>query len=130
MITPAETDLLVSLGRLANLHAALKSLLPRISSLHPARICRAVATAILSSHLPQFQKRILEVESQILMEDSIVVGAYIIVPLAGVIRCFDEWTRKIKWYCAIVCFVLPEDARPSFDIDSEALSGACNGATF
>jgi len=128
LITPAETDLLVSIGRLAKLHAALKSHLPRISSFHPSRICRSVSTAILTSHLPQFQNRILEVEAQILTEDPSIVGAYNIVPLASVIRCFDEWTRKIEWYWATACFILPEDASPSSDHDSQALSGACNGA--
>lgn len=58
-------------------------------------------------------------------QDASIVGAYNIVPLAGVVAEFDEWTRRMEWYWDMACFMLPkESAARSESRDS----GACTGA--
>lgn len=52
----------------------------------------------------------LDVESRILRNDASAVGAYNIVPLAGVVGEFDEWTRLMEWLWSLVSFVMPPDS--------------------
>ncbi|KAL1638200.1 hypothetical protein SLS56_000008 [Neofusicoccum ribis] len=125
LLSPPEAELLSNVARLAQLHRAIRSHAQTVSSSHPSTICRAVATAIISSHLAKFQQKILDVEARILKQDASIVGAYNIVPLAGVVAEFDEWTRRMEWYWEMACFMLPkESASKSKSKDS----GACTGA--
>ncbi|GME21970.1 Spc97/Spc98 family protein [Neofusicoccum parvum] len=125
LLSPPEAELLSNVARLAQLHRAIRSHAQTVSSSHPSTICRAVATAITSSHLAKFQQKILDVEARILKQDASIVGAYNIVPLAGVVAEFDEWTRRMEWYWEMACFMLPkESASKSKSKDS----GACTGA--
>ncbi|KAF9638563.1 Spc97/Spc98 [Lasiodiplodia theobromae] len=119
LLSPPEAELLSSVARLSQLHRELRNHAQTIASSHPSTVCRAVATAITSSHLAKFQQKILDVEARILKQDASIVGAYNIVPLAGVVAEFDEWTRRMEWYWDMACFMLPKE-------DGDA--GACTGA--
>lgn len=110
LLSPPEAELLSSIGRLSRLHRLTRETASRISSSHPSTICRALATAITSSHLARFQQKVLDVESRILRNDASAVGAYNIVPLAGVVGEFDEWTRLMEWLWSLVSFVMPPDS--------------------
>lgn len=110
LLSPPEAELLSSIGRLSRLHRLTRETASRISSSHPSTICRALATAITSSHLARFQQKVLDVESRILRKDASAVGAYNIVPLAGVVGEFDEWTRLMEWLWSLVSFVMPPDS--------------------
>ena len=108
LISPPEKSLLVSIARLSRLHARLRNHSSIISSSHPSVICRAVSTAIISEHLGGFQKKVLEVEKAILVEDSGYVGGYGIVPLSTIVGEFAPWTRRLEWLWEIVAFIQPE----------------------
>ncbi|KAL3478594.1 gamma-tubulin complex component protein [Aspergillus californicus] len=107
LLSPPEKALLSSLARLSRLHAELRALTAQICSSHSSVICRAVSTAIRSHHLGAFQKKILEVEKAILVEDSGYVGGYGIVPLATVVGEFSPWTRRLEWLWEIGRFIQP-----------------------
>ncbi|KAL4909317.1 hypothetical protein BDW74DRAFT_80115 [Aspergillus multicolor] len=107
LLSPPEKALLASLARLSRLHARLRAHTTLICSSHPSVICRAVSTAIRSHHLGAFQKKILEVEKAILVEDSGYVGGYGIVPLATVVGEFAPWTRRLEWLWEIMRFIQP-----------------------
>ncbi|KAL4753292.1 hypothetical protein BDW72DRAFT_36971 [Aspergillus terricola var. indicus] len=107
LLSPPEKALLASLARLSRLHARLQAHTALICSSHTSVICRAVSTAIRSHHLGAFQKKILEVEKAILVEDSGYVGGYGIVPLATVVGEFAPWTRRLEWLWGVVRFILP-----------------------
>ncbi|KAL4925456.1 putative gamma-tubulin complex component GCP4 [Aspergillus undulatus] len=107
LLSPPEKALLASLARLSRLHAGLRTHTALICSSHPSVICRAVSTAIRSHHLGAFQKKILEVEKAILVEDSGYVGGYGIVPLATVVGEFTPWTRRLEWLWEIGRFIQP-----------------------
>lgn len=125
LLSPPEAELLSSVARLAQLHRAIRAHAQNVASSHPSTICRAVATAIVSSHLAKFQQKILDVEARILKQDSSIVGAYNIVPLAGVVAEFDEWTRRMEWYWDMACFMLPRESAK--DANGKA-PDACTGA--
>lgn len=126
LTTPAERALLSSVGHLAFLHRAMRTQLPNIAATHSSTICRAVASSVLSSHLSQFQQLILDVEQQILSNDPSCVGAYNIVPLAGVVKRFNVWTRKLEWYWDLTNLML---TNPSSKPESKIAPTPCNGAT-
>ncbi|OCL14628.1 hypothetical protein AOQ84DRAFT_18691 [Glonium stellatum] len=107
LLSPPEAELLSSIGRLSQLHRLTREAASRISSSHQSTICRAVGTAITSSHLARFQQKVLDVESRILKKDASTVGAYNIVPLSGVVGEFDEWTRLMEWLWGLVSFIMP-----------------------
>ncbi|RDW78652.1 putative gamma-tubulin complex component GCP4 [Aspergillus mulundensis] len=107
LLSPPEKALLASLARLSRLHARLRAHTALICSSHPSVICRAVSTAIRSHHLGAFQKKILDVEKAILVEDSGYVGGYGIVPLATVVGEFAPWTRRLEWLWGVVRFIQP-----------------------
>lgn len=107
LLSPPEAELLKSVAHLAELHRATRKHASRIASSHESTICRAVATAIVSTHLARFQQKILEVEDRILKQDASIVGAYNIVPLAGIVAEFDEWTRRMEWFWNLANFMLP-----------------------
>jgi hypothetical protein len=81
----------------------------RVASSHPSTVCRAVATAITSYHLDNFQQKILEVESQVLTQDASTVGAYNIVPLASIASEFSSWVRLMDWLWNVSDFMLPSE---------------------
>ncbi|KAL4919546.1 gamma-tubulin complex component protein [Aspergillus aurantiobrunneus] len=120
LLSPPEKALLASLARLSRLHARLRAHTALISSSHPSVICRAVSTAIRSHHLGAFQKKILEVEKAVLVEDSGYVGGYGIVPLATVVAEFTPWTRRLEWLWGIGRFIQPTAKK--------AYSQSCTGA--
>ncbi|KAL4990896.1 gamma-tubulin complex component protein [Aspergillus falconensis] len=107
LLSPPEKALLASLARLSRLHVRLRAHTALICSSHVSVICRAVSTAIRNHHLGAFQKKILEVEKAILVEDSGYVGGYGIVPLATVVGEFAPWTRRLEWLWGVVRFILP-----------------------
>lgn len=108
LLSPSEKALVGSLARLGRLHGRLRAHSSAISSSHPSVICRAVSTAISTEHLSKFQRKVLEVEKGILVEDSAYVGGYGIVPLSTISGEFAPWTRRLEWLWEIVCFVQPE----------------------
>lgn len=110
LLSPPEAVLLSSIGHLSRLHRKTRDHVTRIASTHPSIVCRAVATSIESHQLGNFQRKVLEVESRILKQDASTVGAYNIVPLAGIVSEFSEWTRTMNWLWDISNFMLPSDA--------------------
>ncbi|KAE8350074.1 gamma-tubulin complex component protein [Aspergillus coremiiformis] len=111
LLSPPEKALLASLARLSRLHAKLRAHTALISSSHPSVICRAVSTAINTQHLGSFQRKVLEVEKAILIEDSGYVGGYGIVPLSTIVGEFSPWTRRLEWLWEVARFILPDPKR-------------------
>lgn len=124
-LAPPEKALLASLARLSRLHARLRIHTSSISSNHPSVICRAVSTAIVTEHLGGFQKKILEVEKAILVEDSGYVGGYGIVPLSTIVGEFTPWTRRLDWLWGVIRFINP-DYKKSASVSKS--HGGCTGA--
>ncbi|KAF2272970.1 uncharacterized protein EI97DRAFT_425102 [Westerdykella ornata] len=121
LLSPPEAELLSSLGHLSRLHRQTRELAVRIAGSHPSTVCRAVATAISSHHLQKFQQKVLAVENRILRRDASIVGAYNIVPLAGIVSEFSEWTKLMEWLWDISNFMI----RPGGDgEDDKKASGA------
>ncbi|KAE8385952.1 Spc98 family-domain-containing protein [Aspergillus alliaceus] len=108
LLSPPEKALLTSLARLSRLHAKLRAHTALISSSHHSVICRAVSTAISTQHLGGFQRKVLEVEKAILVEDSGYVGGYGIVPLSTIVGEFSPWTRRLEWLWEVARFILPD----------------------
>ncbi|KAJ9669497.1 hypothetical protein H2201_000364 [Coniosporium apollinis] len=127
LLSPPEKALLFPIGNLARRHRALRTHAATISSVHPSTICRAVAASISFTHLARFQQKILDVESQILRKDAAAVGAYNIVPLAGVVGQFDEWTRLMEWLWEMSCYMLPEEIDRTAREEVRTVN-ACTGA--
>lgn len=105
-ISPAERDLLSSAAHLSEIHIKVRGYVSQVGATHPSMVCRAVATTIDLVHLAGFQRRVLEVESNILRGDAVLVGAYNIVPLTAVVAEFTPWTRKMEWLWEVVQFML------------------------
>lgn len=111
LLSPAESTLLQNLARdLGGKHKSIRERAGRISSTHDSIICRAVSTAIISTHLARFQQKILEVERDILEEKPSLVGAYNVVPLSGLVGGFAGWDRKLQWLWRLVEFIQPNSA--------------------
>lgn len=108
LLAPPEKALLASVGRLSRLHAQLRKQAAEISSTNPSVICRSVSTAVLGTHLAEFQGKILEVEQAILAEDSGFVGGYGIVPLSTIVGEFTPWMRRMEWLWGIMRLIQPE----------------------
>lgn len=110
LLSPAEVVLLRSLAEdLGDKHKNTRESAIKISNGHPSIVCRAVSTAIISVHLAAFQRKILEVEKDILERNSEVVGACNIVPLSGLVAAFDGWKRKLEWLWRLVQFIRPSE---------------------
>ncbi|KAI9724148.1 MAG: hypothetical protein M1812_000867 [Candelaria pacifica] len=107
LLSPPERALLTSIAHLGDVHQRLLHHTSLISSRHHSTVCRAVSSAIVSTHLARFQQKILEVERGIITKDAGRVGGYGIVPLSGVVGEFDEWTRRMEWFWDITRFMLP-----------------------
>ncbi|KAI6946930.1 hypothetical protein KC355_g14964 [Hortaea werneckii] len=124
LLSPSEAALLQSLGKVAELHRKLRAHIEWVAARHRSIISRAVATSIQQEHLARFQRKILDVESQILCKDARIVGAYDIVPLASIVSEFDDWHRRMTWLWDIATFMQPP---PSSGGEPKPSSG-CNGA--
>lgn len=120
-----EQALIASLAHLGDLHARLQTRTSVISSTHRSTICRAVSTAISSTHLARFQRAILEFESSILRKDASIVGGYGIVPLSKVVDEFGQWTRRMDWFWDMVQFMLPDEPRAKKSTEDQS---QCSGA--
>lgn len=125
LLSPPEAELLASIGHLSRLHQKTRDHVARVAGSHPSTVCRAVATSIGSHHLDNFQQKILEVENQILTQDASTVGAYNIVPLAGIVGEFSGWVRLMEWLWEISNFMLPaETVSKSEKISQKTTSGS------
>ncbi|KAF4635665.1 hypothetical protein G7Y89_g2435 [Cudoniella acicularis] len=102
ILSPPEKALLSSIAHLSELHCKLLAHTNTIASNHQSSICQAVATAIRSTHLAAFQRKVLEVEDGILRKDAGSVGAYNIVPLTAIVGQFSGWTRRMEWFLEVV----------------------------
>ncbi|KAI1461436.1 Spc97/Spc98 family protein [Annulohypoxylon moriforme] len=105
IISPPERELLKTAGHLSDLHCKLISYTAQISASHPSIICRAVSTAINSLYLNAFQRKVLEVEDNVLRKDASLVGAYNIVPLTAIMGEFSDWTRRMEWLWDLAQFI-------------------------
>lgn len=127
LLSPAESTLLQNLARdLGEKHKSIRERASKISSTHDSIICRAVSTAIISTHLAKFQQKILEVERDILEEKPSLVGAYNVVPLSGLVGAFAGWDRKLQWLWRLVEFIQPDSANEE---DGEGSQPACTADT-
>ena len=105
-LSPAEQALLQSLAHnLGDRNRNIRDLTSAISSSHPSTVCRAVSAAIVSTYLANFQRRILDVEQDILREDASIVGAHNIIPLSAIVGAFDGWSRKLEWLWKLVQYI-------------------------
>nr|POE72062.1 gamma-tubulin complex component 4 [Quercus suber] len=109
LLSPSEAASLRLVGELSNLHCRLRDRIKFITGRHRSVIGRAVATSIQQSHLARFQQKILDVESKILTKNASTVGAYEIVPLAGIVAEFDEWHRRLAWYWELASYMQESD---------------------
>ncbi|KAH3909734.1 spindle pole body subunit [Parastagonospora nodorum] len=125
LLSPPEAELLSSIGHLSRLHRKVRDHAARIATTHPSTVCRAVAAAVTSHHLESFQRKILDVESRILKQDASTVGAYNIVPLAGIVGEFSEWIRLLEWLWELSTFMLSPHVQPNAE---KGLVGASSGA--
>ncbi|UPX18934.1 uncharacterized protein EKO05_0009215 [Ascochyta rabiei] len=125
LLSPPEAELLATIGHLSRLHRKTRDHVTRVANSHPSTVCRAAATAITSYHLDNFQRKILDVESQILKQDASLVGAYNIVPLAGIVGEFSGWVRLMEWLWDISNFMLPLEPPPKSEkISRKTASGS------
>lgn len=108
LLSPAEIVLLTSLAEnLGDKHRRTRESAINISNGHASVVCRAVSTAVLSVHLAAFQRKILEVEKEILGRNSQLVAACNVVPLSGLAVAFEGWKRKLAWLLRLVHFMQP-----------------------
>lgn len=106
LLSPAEQALLKSLAQnLGNRNKIIRDNALELSSTHPSTICRAVSTAIVSTHLTSFRRKVLEVEKDILEKSANIVGALNIVPLSAIVKAFDGWGRKLEWLLKLVQYI-------------------------
>jgi hypothetical protein len=122
LLSPPEAELLSSIGHLSRLHRKIRDHVARIATSHPSTVCRAVAASITSHHLELFQRKILDVESRILKQDASTVGAYNIVPLAGIVNEFSEWVRLMEWLWDLSNFVLSPSISSKSDMEHQTTS--------
>ena len=110
-LSPPERTLFQSLASLGTLHASIRADAARISATHASIVCRAVSTATVSTHLANFQQRIVDVEQGILREDPKLVGAYDIVPLSALVGEFDGWDRRLQYLADIIHYISGDELR-------------------
>ena len=105
-LAPAEQALIRSLAQdLGQKNKDIRTSASIVSASHSSIVCRSVAISINSVHLAEFQRKILEVEKDILAKNSNIVGAYNIVPLSAIVGAFDGWGRKLGWLWNLMCFM-------------------------
>ncbi|KAI9727900.1 MAG: hypothetical protein M1828_005305 [Chrysothrix sp. TS-e1954] len=122
-VTPAEAALLHRLGRLANLHRALRSHCERIIHSKLGTIARAVAVRIRTAHLDRFTKSIIQFEHRVLRRETDLVAAYDNVPLASVVGHFDDWNRVLEWLWEVLSFICLPDLQESIEQAPSTHSG-------
>lgn len=122
LLSPPEAELLSSLGHLSRLHRRTRDHVAAVAANHPSTVCRAVATAISSHHLDKFQRKVLDVEGRILKQDASTVGAYNIVPLAGIVSEFSEWIKLMEWLWDISNYMLDSSERGHKGKSSKTIS--------
>ncbi|KAI4158475.1 MAG: hypothetical protein LQ342_007395 [Letrouitia transgressa] len=128
-LSPSEIALLKSLSTdLGGKYKKVRDRANSISMLHDSTVCRAVSASILSVHLLQFQRKIVEIETQILNQDSQYVGAYNIVPLSSIVGAFNGWTRKLDWLWKLVWFVQPDDKTRHYQCTASRIIGYLHDA--
>ena len=123
LLSPPEKALLASLAHLSELHVRIKRQTARIKASHGSLICQAVAAGIASEHLGRFQKKILDVEQQILAKDAAYVGGYGIVPLSTLVNEFAPWKRRLEWLVEVANLILPTEGDHDAS-QKEAATGA------
>ncbi|KAF2473834.1 Spc98 family protein [Lindgomyces ingoldianus] len=128
LLSPSEAELLSSLAHLSHLHRRTRDHVVHVAASHPSTICRAVATAIASHHLDKFQQKVLDVESRVLKKDASTVGAYGIVPLAGLVSEFSEWTKLMEWLWYISDFMMTSDVSKNTNREEQADHNVAAGA--
>ena len=130
LLSPPEKTLLDRIARLGVVHAQVRARASSISTSHPSLICRAVSTAIVSTHLASFQDQILQVERSILQEDAKLVGAYDIVPLSSIAGAFDGWDHRLEWFWELVQFIEPGKFNEVSKTSNSSASreGLCSGS--
>ena len=127
LLSPAEQALLQSLAhKLGDTNRSIREIASTISSTHRSIVCRAVSTAIVSIYLANFQRKILEVEQDILNGDASVVGAHNIVPLSAIVGAFDGWSRKLEWLWKLVQYIKAPSPREAQNMRSN--SESCTAA--
>ncbi|KAL9126618.1 MAG: hypothetical protein Q9217_004356 [Psora testacea] len=123
LLSPAEHALVKSLSEeLGSKHRSVRNVATKTASSHPSTVCRAVSAAIISTHLAKFQRRILEVEKDILEENPSVVGAYNVVPLSAIAGAFDGWGRRLAWLWDLVLFIYESGTIENERLGHDALS--------
>ena len=122
-LSPAEQALLQSLTRkIGDNNRNIQDNASVISSSHPSIVCRAVSTAIISTYLASFKRKILEVEQNILNGDASIVGAHNIVPLSAIVGAFDGWGRKLEWLWKLVQYIQAPTPREAHKTQSSTKS--------
>lgn len=127
LLSPAEAALLQSLARnLGEKHKNIRKYSSTIANGHPSMVCRALAAAIISTHLAAFQQKILEVERDILEKNSDLTEIRNIVPLSGLVGAFDGWSRRLEWLWNLVQFMLPfaTKGRRHTELDQEVCAAS------
>ena len=126
-LSPAEQALLQSLAhKIGDTNRNIRDHTSAISSTHPSIVCRAVSTAIISTYLANFRRKILDVEQDILNGEASVVGAHNIVPLSAIVGAFDGWSRKLDWLWKLVQYIQAPTPRqaPNTRSNSESCTAA------
>ncbi|KAF8856364.1 hypothetical protein BDZ45DRAFT_675591 [Acephala macrosclerotiorum] len=126
ILSPPEKALLSSIAHLSDLHCKLLAHTVTIATTHPSSICQAVATSIKSTHLAEFQRKVLEVEDGILRKDAGTVGAYNIVPLTAIVGEFSGWTRRMEWFLEVVEFMMRGSGQAKRCTGAMAIDKLCN----
>ena len=128
VLSPAEKALLHTLTQdLGEKNIKIRTNASAISSSHPSTVCRAVPNAIVSTHLASFQRRILEVEKDILEQDASIVGAYNIVPLSSIVGAFNGWGRKLEWLWRLIQFIQAPGPK-AYSHSGQPNNGPCRAA--
>jgi len=125
LLTTTERALLAPLARLASLNARLQTHTTQIASSHPSIVCRAVASAIYTGSLAQFQQHVIDTERALLRRDAAFVANGASVPLTALVGEFAPWIRRMEWLWAVLVrgYILGLTGQTG-DSQATAVSGA------
>ncbi|MCJ1413470.1 hypothetical protein MMC19_007575 [Ptychographa xylographoides] len=118
-LSPSELALLSSIARFGTLHIQLLETTSNIAESHPSFVCQGVAKTVASVHLAEFRKNVLNVEREILQNDSSLVGAYNIVPLSSIVGLLTPWGSKLEFLDTLVRYMVS----PTTGSDSKTKCG-------
>jgi hypothetical protein len=121
-LSSSEFALVNQIARIGSLESEARSRATEIASHHPSTICRAIASAVLTD-LDKFQEDVVSVEHSILGHDSLLVGAYNVVPISGLLIPLDRWSRILPWVRQFLLFIQVSDGKLAGDLDGRR-SGA------